>query len=265
MAALAMAENVDPDADGSQYAWAENVGWINAEPQGDGGSGVDVTDLALTGWMWGENIGWISLSCQNTSSCGTVDYGVGNDGDGKLTGFAWAENAGWISFSCETTSSCGTAAYGVTIDPFTGEFSGEAWAENLGWIRFASSGANPFRMKTAWTCTPPVGSPSLTMSKTMGETVLSWPGSSFASLDVVRGDLSSLRSSAGDFSLSTDACIVDDLLDPSVIVPDTPAVGEGVWILARPANCGAGTYDSSGAAQTAPRDAGIAAAASPCP
>ena len=33
-----MAENIDPDNDDSQYAWAENVGWINAEPGGDGGT-----------------------------------------------------------------------------------------------------------------------------------------------------------------------------------------------------------------------------------
>ena len=41
-----------PSPDDSQYAWAENVGWINAEPQGNGGPGVEVTDSKLTGWMW---------------------------------------------------------------------------------------------------------------------------------------------------------------------------------------------------------------------
>ena len=28
--APALAENIDPDEDGSQYAYAENVGWVNA-------------------------------------------------------------------------------------------------------------------------------------------------------------------------------------------------------------------------------------------
>ena len=28
-ATLATAENIDPDNDNSQYAWGENVGWIN--------------------------------------------------------------------------------------------------------------------------------------------------------------------------------------------------------------------------------------------
>ncbi len=42
---------------------------------------------------------------------------------------------GWISFSCENTSSCGTVNYGVTID-FDGLFDGYAWGENIGWINF---------------------------------------------------------------------------------------------------------------------------------
>ena len=149
----AFAENVDPDNDGSQYAWGENIGWCNTEPQGDDGPGMNVTDSGLSGWIWGENIGWISLSCINTTSCGTNDYGVTNDALGNLAGYAWAENAGWISFSCANTGTCGTASYGVTIDPFTGDFSGRAWGEITGWITFASSGPNPYKVKTAWTCT----------------------------------------------------------------------------------------------------------------
>ena len=83
------AENIDPDDDDSQYAYGENVGWLNAEPSGDGGPGVEVTDSNLTGYIWAENIGWVSLSCENTSSCATVDYGVTNNGYGKLSGYAW--------------------------------------------------------------------------------------------------------------------------------------------------------------------------------
>ena len=26
------AENIDPDDEGSQYAWGENVGWLNTRP-----------------------------------------------------------------------------------------------------------------------------------------------------------------------------------------------------------------------------------------
>ena len=42
-----LAENIDPDNDGSQYPWGENVGWINFEPSF--GSGVTVTDSAVEG------------------------------------------------------------------------------------------------------------------------------------------------------------------------------------------------------------------------
>ena len=57
------AESIDPDVDGSQYAYGANIGWINLDPQVSG----DSTDYGVTidsegnfdGWAWGENIGWI--------------------------------------------------------------------------------------------------------------------------------------------------------------------------------------------------------------
>jgi hypothetical protein len=129
------AENIDPYNDDSQYAYGENIGWMNFEP--DTGDGVQVECDMLTGFVWAENIGWISMSCENTGSCGTVDYGVTNDGWGNLAGFAWAENVGWISFSCDNTTSCGMVDYGVTIDA-DGNFDGWAYGENIGWIHLAS-------------------------------------------------------------------------------------------------------------------------------
>jgi hypothetical protein len=131
------AENIDPDNDGSQYAWGENVGWINLEPSQ--GEGVTVTDSAITGKAWGENIGWINLS--------PATDGVLNDGAGNLSGYAWGENIGWISFSCENTGICNSLNYGVTINPATGAFSGKAWGENIGWINFAPDGKP---VKTSW-------------------------------------------------------------------------------------------------------------------
>jgi uncharacterized repeat protein (TIGR01451 family) len=153
---LMAAENIDPQNNDSQFAWGENVGWINAEPDGDGGPGVEVQIDKLTGYMWGENTGWISLSCENEATCLTLDYGVTNDGVGNLGGFAWGENIGWINFSCANNSTCGTANYGVTIDPDDGEFSGYAWSENVGWISFScennsSCGTLDYGLQTAWT------------------------------------------------------------------------------------------------------------------
>lgn len=128
------AETIDPAGTGSRFAYAENAGWINAEPLGDGGPGMHLTDGSVSGWMWSENLGWISLSCTNTGSCNLVSYGVVNDSAGNLSGFAWSENAGWISFSCENTSSCAVVDYGVVADPQNGSITGFAWSENVGWL-----------------------------------------------------------------------------------------------------------------------------------
>ena len=124
------AENIDPDNDGSQYAYGENVGWINLEPSL--GPGMTVTDSAVEGYAWGENTGWINLS--------PVNYGgVFNDGTGNLSGYAWGENVGWINLA--------PTGAGVTIEPSTGVFSGYAWGENIGWINFAPTSGG---VKTSW-------------------------------------------------------------------------------------------------------------------
>lgn len=136
------AENIDPDNDDSQYAYSENTGWLNAEPEGNGGAGAEIQPDRLVGWLWSENLGWISLACQNhgTGFCSsTVDYGIDHDGSGNLSGYAWGENIGWVSFSCSNTNSCAATAYGVTVDPLTGEFSGYGWGENIGWINFSQN------------------------------------------------------------------------------------------------------------------------------
>jgi len=137
----ALAENIDPDNHGSQYAWGENIGWMNFQPSL--GAGVTVTDSAVTGYAWGENIGWINLSPSGGN-------GVTNDGRGNLAGYAWGENVGWISFSCQNTASCGAVSYGVRIDPETGAFSGMAWGENLGWIIFDSELQVDYMIITSW-------------------------------------------------------------------------------------------------------------------
>jgi hypothetical protein len=225
------AENVDPNNDGSKYAWSENLGWLNARPGGPGGPGVQVGDSSLTGWIWSENAGWISLSCANTSACGTSSYGVVNDACGGLSGRAWSENAGWITFSATSP-----VAYQVV---------------------------------TSWrsTAPPPAGSPRVTAGKTGGSLVLSWTALAGATTyDVVQGTLSTLRSSHGSFQSATQVCAGNDTPATSVTIVGTPGVGDGFWLLVRGGSCGgAGTYDSSAASQAGPRDAGIAASGNGCP
>jgi hypothetical protein len=127
-----------------KYAWNENTGWLNF---GTSEGNVVVSDTELTGYIWNENAGWISLNCSNTSSCGTVDYKVSNDGSGNLSGYAWNENTGWINF--------GTFASSTIINTSTGEFSGYAWGENIGWISLNCSNDNScgtidYKVKTSW-------------------------------------------------------------------------------------------------------------------
>ena len=127
------AENIDPNNDDSQYAYGENVGWVNFEPNVAAPNvGATVSDEKLTGFIWAENIGWINLDPNDDDP----NTGVSNDGSRQLSGFAWGENVGWLNFDPNVPADAND--YGVTIDS-DGHFSGYAWGENIGWINFNSA------------------------------------------------------------------------------------------------------------------------------
>ena len=261
----AAAENIDPVDDDSQYAWGENVGWINAEPGGDGADGVHVADFEVTGWMWGENVGWISLSCKTTGTCESIGYGIVNDGLGNLSGTAWAENVGWIDFD--------PAGDGrVWIDVIDGTFLGEAWGENVGWIAMSNfAAAHPYALRTGWNCAapppPPADPPWLNLEKVgPSETALFWnPVPDATGYDLVFGWLDVLRNDPGRFEAATIGCFGENLVDPSAVFPDIPPPAYAYWFLVRGVNCGdGGTYDSGGPRQDAPRDPGVFASGADC-
>ncbi len=245
------AENIDPAADDSQYAWGENVGWLNAEPANCGDCGVQVNDLDLTGWMWGENIGWVNLSCQNLGWCGTVDYGVQNDRCGNLTGFGWAENVGWINFA--------PATGGVAIDPKTGEFGGTAWGENIGWVMFADDSPVAYGVTTSWRRFPPTNGPQIALKKDATDLTISWGAVADADgYDVFGGELLNLLASGGDFTQLTDCLAEDQTVTYYERALDASRVPE--YYLVRAVNCGGnGTCDSGGPGQLESRDSEIAA------
>jgi hypothetical protein len=262
---ITVAENIDPLNDDSKYAYGENLGWINAQPLGPGGSGVEVSDSSLTGWAWSENAGWISLSCTNTS-CGLVSFGVTNNGCGTLGGYAWSENLGWIGFAPSTCG--GDPTCGVKISPTTGIFSGRAWSENAGWMTFSSSGPSPYRVATSWRGPVPVGDTTLTLGNKSGSNVdLTWTLlSSAAQYDVVYGDLNLLRSANGNvflaFQVSTLGCLAHATAGSPFTQTGNPSAGNGYWFLVRGRNCGGiGTY---GHATAGPRDPGITASGHDC-
>ena len=135
---VGFAENIDPYNDGSQYAYGENVGWLNFEPNVTGPNvGATVSDSNLTGFIWAENLGWINLSP-------TLYGGVLNDGSGNLSGYAWGENVGWLNFDPNVPGDSND--YGVTIDS-EGNFDGWAWGENIGWINFNSTDLYGYNVK----------------------------------------------------------------------------------------------------------------------
>lgn len=118
--------------DESQYAWGENIGWLNFKPASGSAS---VTDVKLSGYAWNDIVGWINLSP-------SASVYVANDGEGDLSGYAWSSTLGWIdfdgvsigsdgvftgyasvesdssqiSFNCTNTSSCASASFRVETD-----------------------------------------------------------------------------------------------------------------------------------------------------
>ncbi len=121
-----------------QFAWSDNVGWINFDGlQINPVSGViNGQAIVLSG---GDRL---SFNCQDTKSCNKSNYQVSlNVSTNEVEGYAWSDTIGWTSFNCKTggeggTNNCGTSNYKVTINPATGEWDGYAWNSNIGWISF---------------------------------------------------------------------------------------------------------------------------------
>jgi hypothetical protein len=83
--------------------------------------------------------------------------------------------------------------------------------------------------------------------------------------DVVRGGLSRLRSTLGDFTFATTACVADDTKLTSASDDTDPSSG-GLWYLARGVNCTtAGSYDDPAPPQSGARDNEIEASGVACP
>jgi hypothetical protein len=118
-----------------------------------------------------------------------------------------------------------------------------------------------------WGNVAPSGSPTLTLGDAGPGTELSWtslPGAD--RYDVVRGDLGVLRTSGGNFTAATQACVADDTTATSRMFAPSPTPGRGLWFLVRGASCVApGTYDSGASSQVASRDSEIDAAPAACP
>jgi hypothetical protein len=77
--------------------------------------------------------------------------------------------------------------------------------------------------------------------------------------DAIRGSLATLKSSNGNFTTSTNACLVNDTSLTSADDTEVLAAGNGSWFLIGAVNCNArGTYDDLAPSQVGSRDAEIA-------
>ncbi len=84
--------------------------------------------------------------------------------------------------------------------------------------------------------------------------------------DLVRGDVGTLRSTGGNFTTATQACLASET--PRLAREDrpVPAAAAASWYLVRARNCIAlGTYDDGAPGQVGTRDAEIAASPAACP
>lgn len=114
---------------------------------------------------------------------------------------------------------------------------------------------------------PPPGGASTISVGVGGAGDVSWsaiPGAD--SYDLVRGSLSLLGSSGGNFTTSLQTCLANDQAGLSFPDGAVPAAGNGFYYLVRGASCGgAGTYDHVGGNQVGSRDAEISASPASCP
>ncbi len=115
---------------------------------------------------------------------------------------------------------------------------------------------------------PPAGTPELTFTTTFnGEDRLEWirPDDAFR-FDLVRGDLTLLIQTQGDFTQATTVCLADDAFQTEFEDADEPAQGQGFWYVVRGGNRdGDGTYNSLSASQQGDRDSEINASPFSCP
>jgi len=82
------------------------------------------TNTSANGWD-----GWISLSCTNTNSCATSNYGVSVDGAGGMSSYAWGSDVvGWTSFSGASMEVCPASGTRTCTAPNTSQLTNQ-WCE----------------------------------------------------------------------------------------------------------------------------------------
>ena len=173
------------------------------------------------------------------------------DGAGVQTGIRR-----WGDYSTLSVDSLDDCTFWYTQEYYAAT-SSTGWATRVGSFRFPECVACVL-----------VGGTSLTVDREAPGLRLTWTAAANATLyDVVEGDLSTLRSTLGDFAAATLACSVNDTAATTAhIFAADPGPVEGTYYLVRPTGTGCrGTYDDASTSQQVGRDAEIASAAMACP
>ena len=150
--------------------------------------------------------------------------------------------------------------------PSPREFLDAVWTGDR-MIVWGGNDTNTGGLYCATICAAPSGIPSLLVGPgAAGAAHLSWSPVAGASVyDVVRGSVTDLRATGGDFTSATHDCLADNTPATSLDDPAVPAATEAFWYLVRALSCAAGSYDSGAPSQVGSRDAEIAASPGACP
>jgi hypothetical protein len=171
------------------------------------------------------------------------------------------EGGAFLGSTSVVTSGTGNATFAATFP--TGVLPGHVLSATS--IDGAGN-TSEFAACLAVGCSPILPSGTLTLE--VDRDRIAWvPSSSSASAyDLLRGSVTILHTSGGNFSLATEECLANDLADTEFPYDIDPPFGTGSWFLVRGVNCaGNGSYDSGDASQVGLRDAEIAASPNACP
>ena len=166
-------EQSDGDFYNGLSGWETGVGWISLNgdnPEVPGGADYGVTipssDGAVTEYAWSENIGWIQFDPSSpypTSNPNFSTKRVGNNLEGWARIVAVKDALavgnsgnwqGWIKMSGIATDS---SSYGVQVNS-DNTLSGYGWSDELGWINFGEVGTGSFCSMTITPSTFTLGS-----------------------------------------------------------------------------------------------------------
>jgi uncharacterized membrane protein len=257
-----------------RYSVAGGVQILGAIPGQDGGVTNAISDdySVITGysdnsstgvrtptlWTTGLHVSDLNqlFGTQGISTTGVVILGAdAMSGDGRtLTGVMYSKY-GYVPWVLKMPTVVMCHAQQTTIVGFPqGMNTGLAQGDTLG--PCACSAAAPTGIATLLADKPVAGTAHLTWSAVANAT----------GYDLVRGSLSILRSTGGNFTTALGDCLENDLASTSRDDVDIPSSGDGYWYLVRAASCGGhATYDSGALSQVASRDAGIQASPDACP